>query len=358
MQSKVYAVILCGGSGSRLWPRSRSGHPKHLLELNGGRTLVQETIRRTGLPPEQVFCITEASHADLLIKQVPEVPADNVIVEPDRRGTASAIALAIARLRQVAEPTDVVISLHADHLIQDETEFTKTLDAWSRAASELPRLICLGIQPTYPSTGFGYINLGERLRQTDGFDVFAISQFVEKPNEATAKTYLKSGKYLWNAGLFAATLEVFGAEIEAHMPELMPAVTAVIEAQQAGDEAAAKETYLSLKDETIDYGVLEKSHNLAVIPASFDWADMGSWADLHDILEHDEHDNVFEGEYVDIDTKSCFVYSPDRLVATIGVENLVIINTKDAILICPKDRSQDVKKIVAKLKERGQTKFL
>lgn len=350
----VYAIILCGGSGSRLWPRSRSGHPKHLLQLNGGRTLVQETIKRTKLPPKRVFCITEASHASILAKQVPEVPKQNIIVEPDRRGTASAIALAIAHLRTTAKPNDVVVSLHADHLIQDAGEFERTMEAWVAAAAVLPRIITLGIQPTYPSTGLGYINLGDRLKQIRGFDVFAIEQFVEKPNEPTAKAYLKTGKYLWNAGLFAAKLKTFEHELDQHMPKLMETVKRMVDAKPV----ESKKLYLSLENETIDYGVLEKSKNLAVIPASFDWADMGSWADLHDVLEHDRHDNVIEGEYVDIDTKNCFVYSPDRLVATIGVEDLVIINTKDAILICPKDRSQDVKKIVEKLKERGQTKFL
>lgn len=350
----VYAIILCGGSGSRLWPRSRSGHPKHLLTLNGGRTLVQETIARAKLSPKRVFCITEASHAKILAKQVPEIPKSNIIIEPDRRGTASAIALAIAELSKVAKPDDVVVSLHADHLIKDRVEFERTMDAWVAAAASLPRIITLGIQPTYPSTGLGYINLGDRLKQTKGFDVFAIEQFVEKPNETIAKAYLKSGKYLWNAGLFAAKLKTFEHELTTHMPKLMETVRKMVESKPT----VAKKLYLSLKPETIDYGVLEKSKNLAVIPASFDWADMGSWADLHDVLEHDNHDNVIEGEYVDIDTKNCFVYSPDRLVATIGVEDLVIINTKDAILICPKDRSQDVKKIVEQLKARGQTKFL
>lgn len=354
MQSKVHAVILCGGSGSRLWPRSRSGHPKHLLELDGGVTLVQQTVKRLGLPATQVYCVTEKSHDQVLRQQVPDVPADNIIVEPGRKGTAGAVALALAQLSTKLKSDDIILSLHADHLIQDTAEFQRTIKAWTTAAQKEQRIVALGIQPTYPSTGFGYINLGKRLHKLGDFDMFEITQFVEKPNEATAKNYLASGQYLWNAGMFAAQLGVFQREYTAYLPEHAAFING------AAHESAARrqKQYLALPEETIDYGILEKSKRLGVVPASFDWADVGSWADLHDVLEHDEHDNVFEGEYVDIDTKSCFVYSPDRLVATIGVENLVIINTKDAILICPKDRAQDVKKIVAKLKERGQTKFL
>lgn len=353
---KTYAIILCGGSGSRLWPRSRSKHPKHLLELNGGVTLVQQTVKRLALPAEQVYCVTEASHDDLLRQQVPEIPSENIVVEPDRKGTAGAMALALGAATRRAKDEDVIVFLPADQLIQETREFQRTFRAWMEAAKLEKRLVALGIQPTYPSTGFGYINTGSRLRNLDGFDVFEIKQFIEKPSEVTARGYLKSGKYLWNAGMCAAPFGVFRDEYEAHLP-----VHAAFIKQMAagnGTKEAVSKAYLGLPDETVDYGILEKSDNLAVIPASFDWADVGSWADLHDVLEHDENDNVFEGEYVDIDTKNCFVYSPKQLVATIGVENLVIINTKDAVLICPKDRSQDVKKVVEKLKQDGRKRFL
>jgi mannose-1-phosphate guanylyltransferase len=354
MQSKVHAVVLCGGSGSRLWPRSRSGHPKHLLELDGGVTLVQQTIRRLGLPVSQVYCVTEKSHDKILRQQVPEVPDENIVVEPGRQGTAGAIALALSTMTGRVKPEDVVLFIPADQLVQDVKEYKRTITAWAEAARLEQRIVALGIQPTYPSTGFGYINVGKRLHTIGDFDMFSIAQFVEKPNEATAKTYLASGKYLWNAGMFAAQAGVFLNEYQEHLP----GHATFIEEAESLSAAARDKRYLELPEETIDYGILEKSSKLGVVPASFDWADVGSWADLHDVLEHDEHDNVFEGEYVDIDTKNCFVYSPDRLVATIGLEDLVIINTKDAILICPKDRSQDVKKVVTKLKERGQTKFL
>ncbi len=353
---KTYAIILCGGSGSRLWPRSRSKHPKHLLELDGGVTLVQQTVERLGLPAECVYCVTEGSHDRLLRQQVPGIPAENIVVEPARKGTAGALALALGALAVRAAPEDVVVFLPADQLIQDGQEFRRTFAAWAEAARRERRLVALGIQPTYPSTGFGYIRQGRRLRNIEGFDVFEISQFVEKPNEVTARGYLKDGEYLWNAGMSAAQFGVFRSEYADHLP-VHAAFIEQVATGNATKQMLAK-AYLALQEETIDYGILEKSANLAVIPASFDWADVGSWADLHDVLEHDENDNVFEGEYVDIDTKNCFVYSPKQLVATIGVENLVIINTKDAVLICPKDRSQDVKKVVEKLKQSGQKKFL
>jgi mannose-1-phosphate guanylyltransferase len=345
---------LCGGSGSRLWPRSRSKHPKHLLELNGGVTLVQQTVKRLRLPAERVYCVTEASHDALLRKQLPDVPKENIVVEPDRKGTAGAIALGLSRLSGSLADDDVVLSLHSDHLIQNEAEFRRTVKAWTKAAETHPRIVALGIKPTYPSTGFGYIESGKKLGSAEGFPVSEIAQFVEKPNEATAQRYLDSGKYVWNAGMFAARFGVFREEYERYLPEHASFV------ERAGGQSAKKRnaSYMALQDETIDYGILEKSERLAVVPASFDWADVGSWADLHDVLEHDANDNVFEGEYVDIDTKNCFVYSPDQLVATIGLQDLVIINTKDAVLICPKDRAQDVKKVVEKLKQSGRKKFI
>ncbi len=356
--SNTHAIILCGGSGSRLWPRSRSKHPKHLLELNGGATLVQETVRRIKLPANKVLCVTEQSHSDLLAQQLPDIPQQNIVVEPGRRGTASAIGLALWRLKAFAKPETVVISLHADHLITDQVAYRTALTAWVAAAEALPKIVTLGIQPTYPSTAFGYINLGKRLREVDGYDLFTITTFVEKPNQPTAESYVASGRYLWNAGMFAAQLGVFEAEIRAHMPELAATLDEMIAAEAAGHHRKAKQLYLSLPNQTIDYGVLEKSSNLAVVPANFGWADVGSWADLHDVLEHDADGNVFEGEYIDIDSQDCFVYSPRHLVATIGLSNLVIINTGDAVLICPKDRAQDVKKVVEELTARNKKKFL
>ena len=350
----VHAIILCGGTGSRLWPRSRSKHPKHLLELDGGVTLVQQTVKRLRLPVKNIHCVTEESHHELLRRQVPDIPEENIVVEPDRKGTAGALALALGALAGKAKPEDVVVFLPADHLIQEESEFRRTMKAWTSAAAREERIVALGLKPTYPSTGFGYIKRGKSLGGVEGFDLFEIDQFVEKPNESRAQEYLRSGEYFWNAGMAAARYDVFLAEFESHLPEH----AALIKRTKTFGTAELKKAYLALDAETIDYGILEKSQRLAVIPASFDWADVGSWADLHDVLEHDANGNVFEGEYVDIDTKDCFVYSPDQLVATIGLKDLVIINTKDAVLICPKDRAQDVKKVVEKLKQSGRKKFI
>jgi mannose-1-phosphate guanylyltransferase len=355
---KVHAIILCGGSGSRLWPRSRSKTPKHLLKLNGGATLVQETVRRIDLPAKQIYCVTEVSHDRLLRKQVAKVPARNIVVEPGRRGTASAIGLALTQMKSQVSDDDVVVVLPADSLIPDRRKFAETMAAWVRAAEQTERIVNLGVNPTYPSTGFGYINYGRRLKKIGRFDVFATERFVEKPNEATAKTYVDSGRYLWNGGMFAAPFKMLRQEMAKHLPELTKGLAAIEPALRKKDRAAVKRRYLKLPTETIDYGLLEKTDRLGVIPATFAWSDVGSWADLHDVLEHDADGNVFEGEYVDIDTKDCFVYSPDQLVATVGLSNLVIINTKDAVLICPKDRSQDVKKVVEKLKERRLKKYL
>lgn len=354
MKPKTYAIILCGGSGTRLWPRSRSTNPKHLLSLNGAFTLVQQTVKRVELPPEQIFCITEVSHAELLREQLPEIPGENIIVEPGRRGTASAIGLVFAKIRDRLQPDDVLAVLPADAMIDDDAKFSATLGAWTEAAAEMDRIITLGIRPTYPSTGFGYINFGKELTTVKDFAVCETKRFVEKPTEEVAKEYLETGKYLWNAGMFAFTVAVFEREMKQYMPKLLKELIELVKE----DDQAANRRYLRLPNEPIEYGLMEKTKTLAVIPASFGWADLGSWADLHDLLEKDPDGNVFEGEYVDIDSHNCFVYSPNHLVATIGLDNLVIINTGDAVLICPKDRSQDVKKVVEQLKKRDQTKYL
>lgn len=354
----IYAVILCGGSGSRLWPRSRSRHPKHLLQLNGGQTLVQETIQRLDLPREQVFCITEASHSELLRGQVPDIPPENILVEPDRRGSASAVALAVATLARRAPRDAVVLSLHADALIRQQDQFVRSVAAWVDAIKRTDTIINLGIRPTYPSTAFGYINFGEKLTEAKGFDVFKTERFVEKPNESTARMYMDSGRYLWNSGLFGGKLSVLEAEMRLHMADWMDTLDTAFAEAEAGDQQAIDRQYLALQEDAIDVTLLEKSSRLAVIPASFDWADVGSWADLHDVLERDTDCNIFEGDYVDLGSRNCFIHSPDQLVATIGLENLVIINTKDAVLICPRDRSQDVKKIVKKLKDSDRANYL
>lgn len=354
-QPDVHAIILCGGSGSRLWPRSRSSHPKHLLELNDGRTLVQETVKRLDLPLDRIWCVTEASHSELLKQQLPELPDEHVVVEPDRRGTASAIGLALATMRPLLSDDSVVLSLHADHLITDQDNFRETVAAWIEGCGRVDRIINLGIRPTYPSTGFGYINTGQKLDSVGQFDILETEQFVEKPNQATATTYVESGRYLWNSGLFGARASVLFKELEQHLPEMMATLAAVA---VADSDQLRTEQYLTLATETIDEGLLEKSDALAVIPATFSWADVGSWADLHDVLERDADGNVFEGEYIDIDSSGCFVYSPTQLVATVGLTDLVIINTGDAVLICPKDRSQDVKKVVARLKAEGMERYL
>ncbi len=355
MKKDIYAIILCGGSGTRLWPRSRSRYPKHLLTLKGASTLVQETVARQGLPLSNILCVTESSHASLLREQLPDIPEENIIVEPGRRGTASAIGLAMATLAERVDGDPIVYSVHADHIIQGQESYEASVAAWLEAARQIPRIHMLGIRPTFPSTGFGYISVGERIDAADGLDVFTIKQFVEKPDESTAKDYVDSGKYLWNAGFFAAQLSVFQNEVARHMPTLVQTLERMFNADTKKQRA---EEYLSLENVPIEYGVFEKSDQLAVLPASFSWADVGSWADLHDMLERDGDGNVFEGNYVDIDSHDCFIYSPNHLVATVGLSNLVIISTGDAVLICPKERSQDVKKIVEQLKDRNMTKYL
>jgi mannose-1-phosphate guanylyltransferase len=318
-----HIVILAGGSGTRLWPRSREKSPKHLLALAGRLSLLQSTFERVRRLTENVYVVTERSQVQSIREQLPELGDENFIVEPARRGTASALGLAALAIAE-RDPTATMLSVHADHYLgHDEEAYLETLEAEARWAEEKRSLVTVGLNPPYASTAFGYIQTGPRVDGDHGAPVYRVKAFVEKPDLKTAERYVKGGGYLWNLGLFSWPVEVLFSEMAA-----------------------------------IDYAVLERTHNLLVVGATFEWHDLGSWADLHDILQQDEAGNFVEGDSVLIDSKNCMIHSPKKLVAAVGLEDMVVIETEDAILICPKARSQDVKLIVERLKQMGKKEYL
>jgi len=353
-----HVVVLAGGSGTRLWPRSREKSPKHLLALHGRQSLLQSTVERVRRLTENVYVVTERSQVESIRKQLPQLAETQLIIEPARRGTASALGLAATVIAE-RDPQATMLSVHADHYLgHDEDAYLATLDTEARWAESRRALVTVGLRPPYASSAFGYIQVGPPLDGVTAPAVYRVVRFVEKPDLKTAEGFLVSGSYLWNLGLFSWPVDVLFTEIASHAPALHEGLERVRQSRRAGRPDEADAAYTALPTQAIDYAVLERTSNLLVVGATFEWHDLGSWADLHDILEQDEAGNFVEGESVLIDSKNCMIHSPNKLVAAVGLEDMVVIETDDAILICPKARSQDVKLIVDRLKQMGKTQYL
>ena len=353
-----HVVILAGGSGTRLWPRSRERLPKHLLTLHGERSLLQTTYDRVNRMTENVYVVTEKSQVESIKLQLPGLPSDHYVIEPARRGTASALGLAAIVIEE-RDPGASMLSVHADHYLGDDEEaYLKTLEAEAHWAETRRCLVTVGLKPPYASTAFGYVQIGPRMDGDESTPVFRVERFVEKPDLQTAEGYIASGSYLWNLGLFGWPVDVLLTEMARSAPNLYEGLQQVKRARHLGQSLEADRAYRALPTEAIDYAVMERTHNLLVVGAAFEWHDIGSWADLHDILRQDEAGNFVEGDSVLIDSKNCMIHSPHKLVAAVGLEDMVVIETEDAILICPKARSQDVKLIVERLKQMGKTEYL
>jgi mannose-1-phosphate guanylyltransferase len=354
-----YALIMAGGSGTRLWPLSRQDTPKQALRLVGERSMFQHAVDRLApdFPPERIFVVTRGEHAELLQEQSPDLPAENFIIEPEGRGTAPAIGLGAIHLRR-RDPKAVMVVLTADHFISETERFRRVLEAAAKVARK-GQLVTLGIQPDSPSTGFGYIHQGQPLGEEGGFPVYAVERFVEKPALKAARQMVASGVYSWNSGMFIWQVERIMAEFQRQMPAFYTQLGVVEGA--LGTPAYAdvlRRIWPQVAKQTIDYGVMEGAGDVAVIPVEIGWSDVGSWESLFDLLPLDAQGNAISGEYLGIDTHNTLVFGGKRLVATIGVEGLVIVDTGDALLVCPRSREQEVRDLVGKLKENGKGRWL
>lgn len=355
----MYALIMAGGVGSRLWPRSRKQTPKQLLNLTSERTMFQEAVARLNplFKAEQIFVVTGAGYVSTMREQVPELPAQNYIVEPSGHGTAPCIGLAALYLRRL-DPGAIMAVLTADHFIEEWEAFREALEAADRLARQ-GRLVTLGIKPGFPSTGYGYVLRDEKLADLGGLEAYRVKRFTEKPDLPTARKFLATGRYYWNSGMFIWRVADVMAEFRRQMPELHQQLTEIDAAVGTPQEKNVLErVWQDVENQTVDYGIMEGARNVAVIPVDIGWSDVGSWATLLDILPGDGDGNVVTGCHLGVDTKRTFVYSPHRLVATVGLDDMIVVDTGDALLVCPRDRAQDVKKIVDELKARGEDAFL
>ena len=363
MTQHTYAVIMAGGGGTRLWPLSRKETPKQLLPLLGKETLFQSTVARLEalFPPERILIVTVAEQARVMQEQVPAIPKENYLIEPAPRGTASVVALAAAVLQQ-RDPQAMMTIQTADHHIRNKDLF-KYLIASAFDVAEKEYLVTLGITPTFPSTGYGYIQQGEPLPDEYKYPVYTVKRFKEKPDEATAQQLLQSGDHSWNSGMFVWKTSAIMAEFERQMPELFKVVSEIASAWDSPKrEAVIQERWSGLKSQTIDYGIMEHAEKVAVLPAGgLGWSDVGSWDSLFEVLLPDADGNVaVNTEHIEIDSHHTLVYSANsgRLMVTIGMDNVIVVDSGDVLLVCKADQAQRVRDVVEKLKKEKQEKYL
>ena len=356
----MFAVIMAGGKGSRFWPRSREKMPKHLLDIQGERTIIRETVDRIRplVPPDRTLIVTGRNHAAELIRQLPEIPAENILIEPVGRNTAPCIGLAALHI-QKRDPDAVMLVLPSDHRIGDEEAFRQVLTAAAKVASERRSLVTIGIRPTGPETGYGYIEQGDLLPDCGDAGTCGVRSIREKPPLEQAREFLRQGCFLWNSGMFVWKVSTILGAIERFLPELHTGLLQIREALGTErEEEIVGEVYAAQKAVSIDYGVMEKAEDVLVVPGDFGWSDLGSWDALWELSGKDENGNAVRGSFIGIDAANSLVHCPGKLVALVGVRDLLVVETDDALLICRRGRSQDVRKVVEALENRGLKSYL
>lgn len=363
MSQHYYAVIMAGGGGTRLWPVSRKTNPKQMLTLGGERSLFQLAVDRLSgvFAPQDIFVVTVADQAPKLQKQYPEIPVENYYLEPMGRGTASVVGLAAMALKK-KDPDAVMAVLTADHFIENIGEFQKLLKTAYQVARD-GYLVTMGIEPIYPATGYGYIQRGDPIGEYLGQTVYRVSRFKEKPDLETARQMLTSGDHDWNSGMFCWRVDRILEEINRQMPDLAGVLAHLDEYWDSEDrQERIQKLWPTLKPLAVDYGIMENARLVAVLSGfSMGWSDVGSWEALFEVLKGDENGNIILGaNHLGIDTESTLVLAEagQRLIATIGLKDMIVIDVPDAVFICPRSDSQKVKQLVDLLKQKGLDSYL
>ena len=359
---KKYGVIMAGGGGTRFWPLSRKERPKQLLNLTGKDIMVYETISRiansTGM--DNIFIVTNVTQAELM-KQETKIAPDHILAEPAARNTAACIGYAAMEIVKKYED-GIMCILPSDSYIRDTEEYTRVIDAAIEAAETTDKLVTIGIKPTFAATGYGYIRgkkeTGAAIGET-GKKYVDVEEFVEKPDEDTAKVYLADGNYTWNSGMFIWKASTILKKFESLLPDIYAYLVEIGKAMGTEQEQEVlNRVYPVIPKISIDYGIMERCRDVITLEGDFGWNDIGSLDMLTVTKNADDEGNVLYGEQVNLDTKNCIIYGTDKLIATIGLEDLIIVQAKDAVLVCPKERAQDVKKIVDELQQEGKVQYL
>lgn len=357
IRMKTYGVILAGGGGTRFWPLSRIELPKQLLNLTGKDLMVNETIDRLegNVEKEDIYVVTNVAQAELM-KEATEgrVSREHILSEPAARNTAACIGYAAMEILK-KHGDGIMCILPSDHYIKDTDGYKKVISDAIRVAEETEALVTIGIQPTFPSTGYGYICHGEE--KTDCY--YSVKQFVEKPGLQKAKEYILSGDYLWNSGQFIWKASVIMRYFEELLPDVYSCLQKIGAAMNTEKEKEViEEVYPVIPKVSIDYGIMERAKKVLVLEGNFGWSDVGSWDALDALYDKDEHGNITYGEQIHIDTHDCIIYAKDKLVTTIGLDNVIVVETGDAVLVCDKNRAQEVKKIVEALQDSNKPQYL
>ncbi|HNQ43383.1 MAG TPA: mannose-1-phosphate guanylyltransferase [Candidatus Cloacimonadota bacterium] len=351
----MIALIMAGGSGTRFWPLSRKSRPKQFLRISAEKSMLQLTVDRLlpMMPISDVYIVTTDDQIQLVREHLPDLPPENIIIEPFGMNTAACIALSTAWLKRIYSPDTTMIVLPADHVIRDTDVFLHSLQAADQAA-QTGRLITFGIIPTYPATGYGYIEAGDELSR----GLREVTRFKEKPDKATAEAFIASGRFFWNSGMFCWRIDAIDRAFATHLPEMHSLMDTISDVwNEQGGDSDISQIYSRMPRLPIDIGIMERADHRGMIPVDYGWSDVGSWKALADISPGDESGNTAQAEYYALDAAGNFLHT-SKYTAILGIDNLCVIETPDALLICTKDRSEDVKYVVEELKNRKKEELL
>lgn len=356
---EIWAVLMAGGRGTRFWPASRHSRPKQLLSILGGSPLARQTLERLlpMVPADRILVVTGEDLGPALKALLPEIPPDNFLLEPEGRNTAPCIGWAALHLAKKAGDA-VMAVLPSDHLIADPEEFLRVLAAAADWASRGDHLLTLSIRPDRPETGFGYIEAGGRCGEACGLPVLQVLRFREKPDLATAERFLAMGTFFWNSGIFVWKASTLLEALSRYLPEVLQGLQRMQDALKKGNPAEARQAFLDLPSISIDYGVLERSREVYTFLGDFGWNDVGSWASVYELSPKDASGNAYTGEAITLDARGCLVDAPGKLVALVGVQDLILVDGGDALLVCRRDDAQRVREVVEALKTTGRGRWL